>query len=719
VYARLEEVARKKLRETLAQYKDQALVSQHLVTLKSDVPLSFDLAGLRFERTPTPELRALYAELGFQRHLATLDARSATEARAATEGPARRAAKGTAAAPTARDNETSPRATDSAPPAELFQSPAGAFSTSVITQYQECAALLLTIEPQQQVSLALALDGDFPMTASWVGVALSLRPEHAVYLPLGHRYVGAPQQLSVAEAVRFLNELLAKDVQVGAFDGESTQVILQRHGVNLKTTAFDALISSYLLELDTAHELPRLVQGQLGSPLPSFPLPEKRTAKPLLVETREVAQVADVVGARAEALQRLWLPLSTRLEEEELRPVYDLDRPLSDLLAEVEQFGILLDVEQLRKLGREVGSQLLELERTAHQLLGREFNVNSPRQLETILFDELGLKPLKRTKTSRSTDAETLEALADEHALPKHILEIRQLAKLKGTYIDALPLLVNPHTGRLHTHWHQEIAATGRLSSTDPNLQNIPIRTELGKRIRQAFIAKSGHQLISADYSQIELRVLAHLSKDQTLLDAFRNGQDIHLRTAMEIFEVPEAEVTSELRRRAKAVNFGVIYGQGDGALSKSLGISRSDAGQFIAAYFRRYSGVTQFMQDTLQHARASSSVRTLLGRRRLVPDIHSGNRATRLAVERVVMNTPIQGTAADLLKLAMLKFKEPVTPGARMLLSVHDELVFEVPDAEVEAATPRIRERMENVYKLDVPLVVDVGVGSNWREAH
>ncbi len=353
------------------------------------------------------------------------------------------------------------------------------------------------------------------------------------------------------------------------------------------------------------------------------------------------------------------------------------------------------------------------------RIAGRPFNLASPRQLEALLFDELGLTPLRRTKTSRSTDADTLEALADEHALPRVILEHRQVAKLKGTYIDALPGLVNPRTGRVHTSWEQAVAATGRLSSVDPNLQNIPIRSELGREVRSAFVAPPGHLIVSADYSQIELRVLAHLSKDPVLCDAFKNGQDVHTRTAMEVFEVDADSVTSEMRRRAKAVNFGVIYGQGDSGLAKSLGISRAEASNFIATYFRRYEGVRRFMNETLDGARASEFVHTISGRRRLVPEIKNGNRQKRLAAERVAMNAPIQGTAADILKLAMLCFREPPTPGARMVLTVHDELVFEVPEGEVEAAKARIKRGMEGVLSLDVPLAVDVGAGVTWKDAH
>jgi DNA polymerase-1 len=464
-----------------------------------------------------------------------------------------------------------------------------------------------------------------------------------------------------------------------------------------------------------------LVASELQLVLPPLEtlLPRKGRNRPEADEL-PVDIAAQFCASRAEALFKLWDPLSNRLEEDTLSQLWHtMDRPLGAQLAELEQTGVLVDTSALKRLGALVAEELRVLEHKAHTIVGKEFNVNSPKQLEKILFDDLKLKPLRRTKTSRSTDAETLEALVEEHDLPQVILDVRQLAKLQGTYIETLPQQIHPKTQRLHTQWRQDVAATGRLSSHDPNLQNIPIRTELGRKIRAAFIAPPGCSIVSADYSQIELRVLAHLSQDPTLIEAFRSGQDIHLRTAMEIFEVDADEVDSELRRRAKAVNFGVIYGQGDNALAKSLGIPRMEASQFIAAYFRRYEGVRTFTQETLQSARASGSVRTLFGRRRLIADLNHANRARRLAAERIAMNTPIQGTAADLLKMAMLKFTTPVTPGARMVLTVHDELVFEVPDTEVDEAKGKIQAAMQSVYELNVPLVVDVGAGKNWSEAH
>ncbi|MEZ4445818.1 MAG: DNA polymerase [Polyangiaceae bacterium] len=363
--------------------------------------------------------------------------------------------------------------------------------------------------------------------------------------------------------------------------------------------------------------------------------------------------------------------------------------------------------------------ELERLEKEAIAAAGHDFNLGSPKQLETLLFDELGLKSSRKTKTGRSTDAEALEAIEDDHPLPKLILEHRALAKLKNTYVDALPRLIHPETGRIHGQWNQAVAATGRLSSNNPNLQNIPIRTEHGKRIREAFVAPPGCCILSADYSQIELRVLAHLSHDPKLVEAFKTGQDVHVRTAMEVFGVAEEDVTPTMRAQSKTVNFGVIYGMGPVALGKRLSITRNEAKGFIDAYFERYDGVRRFMDETLEEAKRTKGVRTLLGRRRLLPDLLSTNHAKRAYAERIAQNTPIQGTAADLLKLAMVRLREPVVEGARMVMTVHDELVFEVPEERVEEAAAKTKAAMESIVALDVPLVVDVGWGPHWAAAH
>jgi len=690
VFEHLGEIKRKKLQDTLEANRDQAFLSQRLVTLKADCPISFELDTLRFGGRDLGKLRGLYRELGFFRLLERLDSKP-VDAEVAAEPRA------------AADDPQSPQ-----------------------------RAIVRTREALEQLVLAARAAGQLTITAytcspdrhrpTVAGFGLDLPRGPAAYVPIGHRYMGAPPQLPWETVREVLSPLLQDDrISKTTHDLKRLHVVLEHHGLSLAGPTFDTLLASYLLDPEARHETEALAQQELGIVVTTQDELTGTGKKRVDFESVDIERAGSFAVAEVEAISRLRDPLATRLEEERLGALYgDVELPLVPVLARMEHHGVLLNVECLSSLGRLVSSTLQELEQHAERVAGRSFNVNSPRQLETLLFDEIGLKPLKRTKTSRSTDAATLEVLGQQHELPRVVLEHRKLAKLKGTYIDALPNLVNPATGRLHTSWQQAVTATGRLSSTDPNLQNIPIRTELGRNIRSAFVAPPGHQLVSADYSQIELRVLAHLSQDSVLLDAFRSDQDIHARTAMEIFDVTADQVTPELRRRAKAVNFGIIYGQGDSGLAKSVGISRAEASNFIAAYYRRYQGVRRFMLDeTLVQARASESVRSLLGRRRLVPDIRSGNRAKRLAAERVAMNMPIQGTAADLLKLAMLRLADPVTPGTRMILTVHDELVFEVPDAEVPEASHRIREIMEGVHELAVPLVVEVGRGPTWKDAH
>jgi DNA polymerase-1 len=389
------------------------------------------------------------------------------------------------------------------------------------------------------------------------------------------------------------------------------------------------------------------------------------------------------------------------------------------VLVDMELRGVLLDPAPLAELDEEMTADLVRLEAEAWAAAGHDFNLASPKQLEQVLFDELGLRSSKKTRTGRSTDHEALEAISDDHALPKIVLEHRGVAKLKGTYVDSLPKLIHRDTGRIHTRWDQAVAATGRISSKDPNLQNIPVRTAYGKRIREAFVAPPGSVLLSADYSQIELRVLAHLSHDQKLVEAFNSGQDVHVRTAMEVFDVAEADVTDTMRAQSKTVNFGVIYGMGAVALGKRLGIPRADAKRFIEAYFEKYDGVRRFMDETLAEAKRDKTVRTLLGRRRMLSDLHSSNHAKRSYAERIAQNTPIQGSAADLLKLAMVKLAKPLVTGARMVLTVHDELVFEVPADRIDEARAKAKATMESIFPLDVPLIVDVGHGPHWAAAH
>jgi len=708
IYERIDEIKKKGLKDKLVENKDKAFLSQQLVKLKDDCPIVIDHAHLAYGGRDIPALKALYAELGFQRQLQALS--NEPEANSGSDGQV------SLPLPSGAPSRP-PTSTKSVPAA-----PVGAPEISLIMSKQELSALATELREAKGFSIAVETSTPSTLRSALVGVAVAFQPGKAAYVPVGHRYMGCPKQLSLVDVQETLGPLLADaNVAKSALDLKRVDVILTHAGFQFAGYAFDATLAAYLLDPESRNDREPLVQRELGVVASSYEsLTKKKRGQTLDFDELTIEEASQFVGASAVFSYHLQERLEPRLAEEGLdKLLREIELPLASLLARMEERGVLVDTEHLATLGRECEREIQRLELEAHTIAGKPFNVNSPRQLETLLFDEIGLKPLRRTKTSRSTDADTLEALAEVHALPKVILEIRQLSKLKGTYIDALPQILNPTTGRIHTSWEQAVAATGRLSSTDPNLQNIPIRTELGRKIRQAFVPPAGYVLVSADYSQIELRVLAHLSQDPVLLDAFRTAQDIHTRTALEIFEIREEELTREHRTRAKAVNFGVIYGQGDSGLSKSLGIPRAEASSFIAAYFRRYEGVRRFMNETLERARAGEAVRSLLGHRRLLPTIRSANRAERLAAERIAMNMPIQGTAADLLKLAMLALKDPPSPGARMTLSVHDELVFEVPEAEVPEAEAKIKAAMESVYELAVPLIVEVGHGSNWNDAH
>jgi DNA polymerase-1 len=699
IYEHTADIKRKALRETLETHREQAFLSQRLVALKDDCPLDFSHERLKWRGRNVAVLRRIYSELGFTRQLSQLDAEAKTEAAAA-------------AVPASAPLPVPAPATAVASATEL----------RIVTDLAELGRLCDDARAAGALGIELGLEPPSAMRGDLIGVGLATRAGHAAYVPLAHRYVGAPKQPAAREVLALLGPVLSDPkIEKHGLDLKRTGVALAALGTALEGFRNDAALASYLLDPEARHDREALAERELGVRVrPLEELTGRGRGKKIGFDELSVEEGASYGAEGAELALRLAERQRPRLSDAGLERLYDdIELPLARQLVELEQAGVLVDTGVLSALGTDCEREITRLEREAHRAAGHEFNVNSPRQLETILFDELGMKPLKRTKTSRSTDAETLEALSGDHELPKLVLDIRQIAKLKGTYIDALPALVHKRTGRVHTSWDQTVAATGRLSSTDPNLQNIPIRTELGRKIRAAFVAPPGTVLVSADYSQIELRVLAHLSEDPVLLDAFRTGQDIHLRTAMEIFEVSADAVVREHRTRAKAVNFGVIYGQGEGGLAKVLGIPRTEAASFIARYFQRYEGVRRFMNATLEHARAGESVRSLLGRRRLLPGIRSGNRAERLAAERIAMNMPIQGSAADLLKLAMLALRKPITPGARMILSVHDELVFEVPAAEADEAKQGIKQAMESVMSLAVPLIADAGSGPNWNAAH
>lgn len=676
IYQQLDKVKKQRIRDSLKENEGEARVSQRLVSLHMDAPVDLDLEALRYGGADVLKLRALFTELGFTRLLKTMKV----------------------------------------PEANVKQA-----SYATILTADALAAFVAEAKRAGRIALVAHGTATEPMFAHLTGIALSYEPGHAAYVPVGHRYLGAPPQLSAEEAVKGIAPLLAdRHVAKVGHDLKYTEVLLRRHGAPAFDGSNDTMLACYLLDAEADNSLPALVERDLGVKLPALEtdLPKKKGRRTL--DEIEVEHATPYAAAWADATLSLSEKYAARLEGEKLgRLLHELELPLAAVLTEMELRGVLVDTSALGGLATQMTKELSELEKKAYEAAGQEFNVASPKQLEAILFDTLGLKSTRKTKTGRSTDAEVLEALSDEHALPGIILEHRAIAKLKGTYVDALPKLLHPETGRIHTRWSQAVAATGRISSQDPNLQNIPIRTALGRSIRKAFVAPEGKVLLSADYSQIELRVLAHLSHDEVLVDAFVRGQDVHTRTAMEVFGVEEEGVTPEMRRQSKTVNFGVIYGMGETALAKRLGIPRAQAAQFIDRYFARYHGVRTFLDSTMAEARKSESVHTALGRRRLLPDLRSSDRQRRAQAERIAQNTPIQGTAADILKLAMVKLREPVVRGAAMVLTVHDELVFEVPSGAAEEAAAKIRSAMEGVMALDVPLVVDVGWGPTWADAH
>ena len=678
IYQRLDEVKKPKIRESLQKNEADARVSQVLVTLRTDGDVDVDLDSLRYTTPDVDRLRGLFTELGFTRLLKALPS------------PAQK-------------------------PVALSDAYAVVLDREALDRFADDA--------RATGRLALAVFGTSgePMRAHISGVAIATAPGRAAYVPLGHRYLGAPKQLGVDDLRASLGPIFASS-EIGKIghDLKYSEVALARHGMPLAGAVMDTMLATYLLDPEAQNELEAVADRDAGVKIPPLAAlsPKKRGQPARAFDEIEVQEAASHAARFAEITIQLDDRLRARLVGDRLDGLLaDLELPLSHVLAGMEQTGVLVDPGALDDIGRAMTTELAALEKRAHEAAGQDLNLGSPKQLETILFDVLGLKATKKTKTGRSTDAEVLEALSDDHPLPGIVLEHRAIAKLKGTYVDALPRLVHADTGRIHTRWSQAVAATGRISSQDPNLQNIPIRTELGKSIRRAFIAPPGHMIVSADYSQIELRVLAHLSQDPVLVDAFNSGQDVHVRTAMEIFGVAADAVTEEMRRRSKTINFGVIYGMGESALAKRLGIPRTEAARFIDAYFERYKGVHTFMEKTMAEARRTEVVHTLFGRKRNVSDLRNSDRMRRAYAERIAQNTPIQGTAADLLKIAMVKLVDPPAPGARMVLTVHDELAFEVPIAHVDQAKARIREVMETVHPFDVPLVVDVGAGPTWAD--
>ncbi|MCW0449852.1 DNA polymerase I [Xanthomonas sacchari] len=588
-------------------------------------------------------------------------------------------------------------------------------------------ALLVRLRAADGFAFDTETDALDAMRANLVGLSFATEPGRADYLPLGHDYPGAPVQLDRALALEMLKPLLEDPAKpkVGQH-GKYDLHVLRRHGVEVRGYADDTMLESFVLNSTASrHDMDSLARRYLGYDTVKYEDVAGKGAKQIAFSQVAIDDATGYAAEDADITLRLHRTLSAQLDAEPaLARVYrEIEMPLVPVLARVEANGVCVDIAELRKQSQDLSQRMLAAQQKATALAGRSFNMDSPKQLQAVLFDELKLPAvLKTPKGQPSTNEEALEAIADQHELPRVILEYRGLAKLRSTYTDKLPEMVNPDTGRVHTSYHQAGAATGRLSSSDPNLQNIPIRTDDGRRIRRAFVAPPGRKLIACDYSQIELRIMAHLSEDPGLLRAFGSGVDVHRATAAEVFGRKLEEVTGNERRAAKAINFGLMYGMSAFGLARNLGIGRGEAQDYVALYFSRYPGVRDFMERMREQARTQGYVETLFGRRLYLNDINARQQGLRAGAERAAINAPMQGTAADIIKRAMVgvdAWLQDHRDRALMILQVHDELVFEADADFVDTLLPEVTGRMSAAAELKVPLVVDSGVGDNWDEAH
>ncbi|MBH1367952.1 DNA polymerase I [Stenotrophomonas maltophilia] len=706
-----------KIGENLRAALERLPLNRELVTIRTDVQLDASPTTLALREQDVPELTELYTRYGFTQALKELGAPvpapvAASEATPSLRGTAAGFARGSVEAPAAGTLDPAL----SAP---------GEYET-VLTA-EQLQAWVERLQQADLISFDTETDALDAMRARLVGISLAVEPGRAAYIPVGHDYPGAPAQLPMQQVLDALRPALQDPAkkklgQHGKYDLH----VLRRHGVAVQGYHDDTMLESFVLNSTaTRHDMDSLALRYLGYSTIKFEDVAGKGAKQIPFSQVGIDEASRYAAEDADITLRLHHALQPQLlAEPALDSVYrNIEMPLVPVLASIEANGVRIDTDELRWQSQDLSSRMLAAQQKATELAGRSFNLDSPKQLQAVLFDELKLPAVVKTpKGQPSTNEEALEAIADQHELPRVILDYRGLAKLRSTYTDKLPEMVNPDTGRVHTSYHQSGAATGRLSSSDPNLQNIPIRTEDGRRIRRAFIAPEGFQLLAADYSQIELRIMAHLSEDPGLVRAFEQGADVHRATAAEVFGRTLEEVTPNERRAAKAINFGLMYGMSAFGLARNLGIDRGQAQDYVALYFSRYPGVRDFMERMRQQARDQGYVETLFGRRLYLNDIHARNQGLRAGAERAAINAPMQGTAADIIKRAMVDVDQWLRDNgapARMILQVHDELVFETESSFVEDLRLQVVERMSQAAKLRVPLVVDTGVGNNWDEAH
>jgi len=676
IYASLPAVAQQKLREKLEANKEKAFLSRELVELNAEVPLDKTVEDLIPGEQNVEALRGLFRELEFQRLLSEL-------------------------------------------PPEKTLDPSGYRTILSSADLKEKVSRIRSVGRLAVDTETTSAD---PVRAELVGISLCCQEGDPCYIPVGHTY---GEQLSKEEALAVLRPTL-EDESIEKF-GQNIKydwIVLKKESVEVKGIICDTMLASYILDpTRRGHSLDVLAEVFLNHRM--IPIKDLIGTGKSQISFSEVdiERAAEYSCEDADVTLRVAGILCPRVEAEGLGDLFrKIELPLIPILAEMEMAGVRIDSAYLRKLSKEFGDQLFTMEAEIYDLSGETFNINSPKQLGDILFNKLGLKPVKKTKTGPSTSLEVLEELALAHDLPRKILEYRSIYKLKSTYVDSLPQLVNPKTGRIHTSYNQAVAATGRLSSSDPNLQNIPVRTPEGRKIRQAFIPDEGYLFVAADYSQIELRIMAHISGDARLVEAFRGNEDIHAITAASVFGVSPAHVTPEMRRKAKAINFGIMYGMGPFKLAQQGGVGMKMARQYLEEYYETYSGVKRYMEELPQKAARHGFVTTILGRKRFLPDLNNPNKIAQQAARRIAINTPMQGSAADLMKLAMIRVHDAIRKErlpARMILQVHDELIAEVREDAAKDVAALLKKEMEGVYPLTVPLVVDTGIGKNWDEVH
>ncbi len=686
IYAGINEVTPEKVRRLLVDNEDIARKSLVLATIVTRLPIKLNLTDSKLSRFDRQKVAELFRELEF----ASLLPRLAEFDTAATTSPVK----------------TEPRIKT---------------EYRIICNVPDLDKLAGHLRQAGSFSFDLETTGLNPMLARIVGISLSAAPGEAFYIPVGHVGLDEITQLPMEEVMGKIGPLLEDTgLPKTAHNGKYDTVVLAEQGIKVNNLSFDTMVAAYLLG-EKSLGLKALAFARLGIEMTAITELIGSGAKQKCMSQVEISRASDYACADADLTGRLKELFATELKEQGVWQLFaEVEMPLVPVLVHMERNGVALDAEPLRRMSHRLGERLHQLETAIYENVGHRFNINSPRQLGPILFDELKLPPARKTKTGYSTEALVLEELRGAHPVIEIIIEYRQLNKLRSTYIDALPALVNPKTGRLHTSFNQTRTATGRLSSSDPNLQNIPVRGEPGREIRQAFIAPAGCQLLSGDYSQIDLRVLAHLSRDPELLEVFAQDRDVHTATAMRLFDVPADNVTPDMRRLAKTVNFGIIYGMSGYGLEQATELTREEANQFIASYFEKYPGVKEYLEATRQQARKTGYVETILGRRRSIPEINSGNRILREAAERMAINMPVQGTSADIIKLAMLKLYQEMTNRrlkSKLLLQVHDELIFEVPEGELIEMKSLVSHLMSVALKLSVPLKVDIKTGRNWGQ--